>query len=58
MNREQIFDGLFDLEIHDFLLREDPNTFNEAVDRAPNIDAISQESRLRQHRRYLQQADQ
>ena len=41
MNREQFNDGLFDLEIEELLLREDPNTFNDAVDKALNIDAIS-----------------
>ena len=63
MNREQFIDGLFDLEIQELLLREDPNTFNDAVDRALNIDAISRGSRMRQRRRlattrYLQQSDQ
>ena len=63
MNREQFIDGLFDLEIQELLLREDPNTFNDAVDRALNIGAISRGSRLRQRRRlattrYLQQSDQ
>ena len=63
MNREQFIDGLFDLEIQELLLREDPNTFNDAVDRALNTNAISRGSRLRQRRRltttrYLQQPDQ
>ena len=63
MNREQFIDGLSDLEVQELLLREDPNTFNDAVDRALNIDAISRGSRMRQRRRlattrFLQQSDQ
>ena len=63
INREQFNNGLFDLEIEELLLREDPNTFNDAVDKALNIDAISRGSRTRQRRRlattrYLQHSDQ
>ena len=50
MNRKQFIDGLFDLEIQELLLREDPSTFSYAVDWALNIDAISRGSRLRQRR--------
>ena len=62
-NREQFIDELLDLEIQELPLREDPNTFSDAVDRALNINAFSRGSRLRQRRRlattrYLQQSDQ
>ena len=50
MNQEQFIDGLFDLEIQELILREDPNTFNDAINRSLNIDAISRGSRLRQRR--------
>ena len=50
MNQEQFIDGLFDLEIQELILREDPKTFNDAINRSLNIDAISRGSRLRQRR--------
>ena len=62
MNREQFIDVLFDLVVQDLLLQEDPLTFNDAVDRALNIDPISRGSRLRQRgllatTRYHQKSD-
>ena len=51
MNREMINYWLFDMEIKELLLREQPNTFNDSVDMALNIYFISQGSRLRQRRR-------
>ena len=63
MNREEFIDGLFDQKIQELLHREDPNTFNDAVDRAFNINAIRRGSRLSQRKRlattrYLRQSDQ
>ena len=51
MNREQFIDGLYDPEIQELLLREDPETFNDAITRAQNLDAINRTSRTRHRRR-------
>ena len=51
MNREQFIDGLLDTEVQELLLREDPPTFEEAVNRALNLDALSRLARDRQRRR-------
>ena len=51
MNREQFIDGLFDSDIYELLLREDPQTFDEAVNRALSLEAITKSSRFRQRKR-------
>ena len=51
MNREQFIDGLFDPDIYELLLREDPQTFDEAVNRALSLEAIKKGSRFRQRKR-------
>ena len=51
MNREQFIDGLYDVEIREFLLREDPQNFSAAINRALSLDAVARNSRMRQRRR-------
>ena len=48
MNEEQFIDGLFDSDVYELLLREDPQTFVEAVNRALSLEAITKGSRYRQ----------
>ena len=50
MNREQFIDGLFDSDIYELLLRKDPQTFDEAVNRALCLEAITKGSRFRQRK--------
>ena len=50
-NREQFIDGSFDSDIYELLLREDPQTFDEAVNRAMSLEAITKGSRYRQRKR-------
>ena len=51
MNREQFIDGLYDAEIQELLLREDPQNFSAAINRALSLDAVARNSRKRQRRR-------
>ena len=51
MNREQFIDGLFDSDIYEMILREVPQTFDEAVNRALSLEAITKGSRFRQRKR-------
>ena len=51
MNREQFIDGLYDAEIQELLLREDPQNFSAAINRALSLDAVARNSRMRQRRR-------
>ena len=51
MNREQFSDGLYDPEIQEHLLREDPETFNYAITQAQNLDAINRTSTTMHKRR-------
>ena len=53
MNREQFIDGLFDSDIYELLLREDPQTIDEAVNRALSLEAITKCSQFRRWRRIL-----
>ena len=47
MNREQFIDGLYDAEIQELLLREDPQNFSAAINRALSLDAVALNSRMR-----------
>ena len=51
MNREQFIDGLFDSFVYELLLREYPQTFDEAVNRALSLEAITKGSRYGQRKR-------
>ena len=51
MNWEQFIDGLYDAEIQEVLLREDPQNFSAAINRALSLDAVARISRMRQRRR-------
>ena len=51
MNREQFIDGLYDAELQELLLREDPQNFSAAINRALSLDAVARNSRMRQGRR-------
>ena len=49
--REQFIDGLFDSDVYELLFREDPQTFDNAVNRALSLEAITKGSRFRQRKR-------
>ena len=51
INREQFIVGLYDAEIHELLLREDPQNFSAAINRSLSLDAVARNSRMRQRRR-------
>ena len=51
MNREQFIDGLCDAEIQELSLREDPQNFSAAINRALSLHAVARNSRMRQRRR-------
>ena len=51
INREQFIDGLYDAEIQEPLLREDPQNLSAAINRALSLDAVARNSRMRQRRR-------
>ena len=50
-NRQQFIDGLYDAEIQELLLREDPQNFSAAINRALSLDAVARNSRMRQRRK-------
>ena len=45
MNREQFIDGLFDSDVYELRLREDPQAFDETVNRSLILEAITKVSR-------------
>ena len=51
MNREQFTDGWFDCDIYELMFREDTKTFDEAVNRAMSLEAITKRLRFRQRKR-------
>ena len=51
MNREQFIDGIFDADLQELLLREDFDSFGQAVARAQTLEMASRTVRLRNRRR-------
>ena len=51
MNREQFIDGVFDADLQELLLREDFDSFGQAVARAQALEIASRTARLRNRRR-------
>ena len=51
MNRKQFIDGLYDAEIQELLLREDPQNFSAAINRILSLDAVARNTRMTQRRR-------
>ena len=51
MNREQFIDGIFDADLQELLLREDFDSFGQAVARAQALEMASRTARLRNRRR-------
>ena len=51
MNREQIIDGLFDVDLQDLLLREDLGTLAQAIARAQALELVNKSSRARNRRK-------
>ena len=51
MNREQFIDGTFDADLQELLLREDFDSFGQAVARAQALEMASRTARLRNRRR-------
>ena len=51
MNREQLIDGLYDVELQDLLLREELGSLAQAVARAQALELVNKSSRARNRKR-------
>ena len=51
MNCEQFIDGIYDTKLQDLLLREEFETFSQAVTRAQSLDLAKKTARSRSGRR-------
>lgn len=53
MNREQFVEGLCDQEIQEIIMREEPETFAVAIDRALALEAVQRSTRQRQRKKVM-----